>query len=150
MRNNKGNILMTVLVLMTISLVLLLGVTYFVTTYIKSLGELKKEAVRFYGSEGGVLAMAAFLSDFGRRWGFLPPAGEIQQSPTDNYTSFSHILAETMRYRVGYETMWRGADVKIVSVSPCVESDDVSEAISQAKAAVETLIFIPLSQVGYD
>ena len=52
MRNNKGNILMTVLVLMTISLVLLLGVTYFVTTYIKSLGELKKEAVRFYGSEG--------------------------------------------------------------------------------------------------
>ena len=132
--NEQGFVLITVVLFMALFAILGLMLMYKVTLTTKASGLTKMGMVRFQGAEGGALAVASWMAKYKRT--DVP----VEVIKTGNYSATVVPLGNTIRYPVGYSTMWKGADIRINSVSPPAPND---------KSEVEMVVFIPLSPVGY-
>lgn len=130
--NEKGFVLITVILFLAIFMALSFTLLYKITSTIKISGITKTGLVRFHGAEGGALSVASYMAKYKET---NVPLDVLE---TENYKVTSTPLGDTIRYPIGYSTMWKGVTVKIDSVSKPVESSEV-----------EMVVFIPVSPVGY-
>jgi hypothetical protein len=107
---------------------------YTITSTVKSSGLLSLEAGRYYGTEGGVLSVISYMTLYKRT--DVP----LDVTLSDTYSVSTLNLGNTVRYPVGYSTLWRGADVRIDSKSPPPPNDTKE---------IEAVAFIPNAPVGY-
>lgn len=123
------------IVIMTLAIILIVGIMLVKMTSmnLKSSVEKKKGLERFYGAEGGIFAVAGWMTFYKR---FDLPQDVLK---TDSYEANAKVLGETVRYQVGYSTLWKGSDVLINSESPP----------GDPKAEIEAVVFIPVFPVGY-
>ncbi len=132
-KDQQGMVLVLVLMLLVLFTAMGILLMYMVTSTIKSSGLLRMEETRFYGAEGGVLAVTAYMTQYHR----TDAPEDITNSTT--YQTTVTYLGQTINYPIGYSTLWKGANVKINSVSPPANST----------AEIEAVVFIPVSPVGY-
>jgi hypothetical protein len=127
-------VFVTVLLFLFIFMILGLMMMYKITSTIKISGITKVGMTRFHGSEGGAISVAAYMTKYKET--NVPPT----ILKTAQYEATVTPLGNTIRYPVGYASLWKGADIQINSVSP-PRPNDTSE--------VETVAFVPLTPVGY-
>jgi hypothetical protein len=135
----NGIALVTSLIFMLLFTIMGMMLMYMVTSTVKASGLLIKDSQRYYGAEGGVLSVAAYMTFYKR----TDAPKDITDPDPDKPYSFKATtlyLGETVRYPVGYSTLWKGADVRINSQSP-PPPNDIKE--------VEAVVFIPTTPVGY-
>ena len=132
-KNQQGMVLVLVLMLLLLFTAMGILLMYMVASTIKSSGLLKTEKTMFYGAEGGVLAVTAYMTQYHR----TDAPEDITNSTT--YQATITYLGDTIAYPKGYSTQWKGANVKIDSVSPPTNST----------AEIEAVVFIPIAPVGY-
>jgi len=137
-RNQRGAVMVLVLMLLLLFTAMGLLLMYMITSTVKSSGLLRSEEAGFYGAEGGVLAIAAYMTAYHRTdfpinelQSLLPGAGAWSATYTP--------LGPTIMYPVGYSTLWTGVSEQIDGVSPPTNST----------SEVEAVVFIPVSPVGY-
>lgn len=130
----QGMALVIALSLLLVFSVMGMMLMYTITSTVKGSGYLRQATERFYGAEGGVLSVAAYMTYYKRT--------DAPRDITDTAKFKATILylGQTVRYPVGYSTQWTGADVRINSKAPPPPDD---------KAEVETVVFIPTAPVGY-
>jgi hypothetical protein len=131
---DDGIALVTSLIFMLLFTVMGMTLIYSITSTVKASGLLIKDSQRYYGAEGGVLSVAAYMTFYKR----TDAPRDITDS--DTFIATTLYLGETVRYPVGYSTLWKGADVRINSKSPPTPND-IKE--------VEAVVFIPTTPVGY-
>jgi hypothetical protein len=131
--DQQGMIMVLVLMLLLLFTAMGILLMYMVASTIKSSGLLKTEETRFYGADGGVLAVTAYLTQYHR----TDAPADITSST--NYQATITYLGQTITYPIGYSTLWKGANVKINSVSPPTNST----------AEIEAVVFIPVAPAGY-
>ncbi|MBI4687385.1 MAG: hypothetical protein HY756_06350 [Nitrospirae bacterium] len=107
---------------------------YTITSTVKTSGLLTMESKRYYGAEGGILSVAAFMTFYKRT------DAPKDVTETNTFTATTLYLGDTVRYPIGYSTLWKGADVRINSQSP-PPPNDMKE--------VEAVVFIPVAPAGY-
>jgi hypothetical protein len=107
---------------------------YTITSTVKSSGLLSLEASRYYSTEGGVLSVISYMTLYKR----VDVPKDVTDS--DTYSVSTLNLGQTVRYPVGYSTLWKGVDVRINSKSPPPPND---------KKEIEAVAFIPTAPVGY-
>jgi hypothetical protein len=134
MKNEKGFILITVIMFLAVFMVLGFMLLYKITSTVKISGLSKIEMYRFHGAEGGALSVVSYMAKYRET---NPPADVLK---TGEYEVDVVPLGDTIRYPVGFTSLWKGADMKINSVSP-PKPADTSE--------VEMVVFIPITPVGY-
>lgn len=130
--NEQGFVLITVILFLAIFMILSFTLLYKITSTIKISGITKMGMARFHGAEGGALSVASYMAKYKET---NVPLDVLE---TENYRVVATPLGDTIRYPVGYSTMWKGVTVKINSVSKPVESSEV-----------EMVVFVPVSPVGY-
>jgi hypothetical protein len=130
--NEQGFVLITVILFLAVFMILSFTLLYKITSTIKISGITKMGLVRFHGAEGGALSVASYMAKYKET---NVPLDVLE---TENYRVVATPLGDTIRYPVGYSTMWKGVTVKINSVSKPVESSEV-----------EMVVFVPVSPVGY-
>ncbi len=139
--DQRGIALVTALLFLLVFSIMAVMLVYMITSTVKTSGLLRLEAERFYGAEGGVLSVLGYMTLY-KRTDAPRDITDPCTIPTDMgcFKVTTLFLGETVRYPVGYSTLWKGADVKINSVSPPPPDD---------KAEVEVVAFIPTAPVGY-
>jgi hypothetical protein len=130
----QGFILVTVLLLLVLITLIGFTLSYKIISTIKISGLTKMGMVRFYGAEGGTLSVTAYMTNFKRT------DAPLDVTLTSFFKANIKVLGDTIRYPVGYGTLWKGADIQINSVSPPPPND---------RSEVEAVVFIPVSPVGY-
>src|SRR5271157_4555953 len=115
-RNQQGTVLVLVMMLLLLFTTMGILLMYMVTSTIKSSGLLKMEDLRFYGAEGGVLAVAAYMTQYHQVT--VPHDVTDQTTPQPGYHADHHSLGQTIAYPIGYSTLWVGENVYIDSISP--------------------------------
>jgi len=134
MKNEQGFVLITVIMFLAVFMVLGFLLLYQITSTIKISGLSKMEMFRFHGAEGGALSVVSYMAKYKET---NPPADVLK---TGAYEAVVVPLGDTIRYPVGFTSLWKGVDMKINSVSP-PKPADTSE--------VEMVVFIPITPVGY-
>ena len=130
----RGMILVTTLLFLLLFTVMGSMLLYMITSSVKISGLTALESTRFYGTEGGVLAVAAYMTLYRR----TDPPNDILNTPA--YATNVTFLATTIRNAPGYASLWKGMDVQINSKSPAPPAD-LNE--------VEAIVFIPNAPIGY-
>ena len=125
----KGSVLLIVLILALIIFAVSLSVSKFITLNFKSLSYEKLETLHFLGAEGGIYAVSGWMYFYKR----VDIPKEVAH--TDSYDVKVNILKNTIRYPVGYASLWKGFDVKLNSYSNETE--------------IEAVVFVPVAPVGY-
>lgn len=134
-RNQQGMVLVLVLMMLLLFTAMGILLMYMVASTIKSSGLLKSEEIQFYGAEGGVLAVTAYMTVYHQ--GTAPEDITTQAS----YYATTTPLGQTIAYPIGYSTQWKGFNMKINSVSPPPPAASTS--------AIEAVVFIPVAPAGY-
>lgn len=134
MNNDDGFVLLTVILFLAIFMILSMTLLYKITSTIKISGINKTGTIRFHGAEGGAIAAAAYMSKYKRT--DIP----LDLLETPDYTITTRVLGDTIRYPVGYSSLWKGATIQINSVSP---------PAGVRTSEVEMVVFVPISPVGY-
>jgi len=132
--SEEGFVLITVILFLALFAVLSMTLLYKITSTIKISGVNKTGMMRFHGAEGGAIAAAAYMSKYKRT--DIP----LDLLVTPDYTVTTRVLGDTIRYPVGFSSLWKGATIQINSISP-PSGSDTSE--------VEMVVFVPISPVGY-
>jgi len=135
-KNERGFLLVSTLLFLALFTILGMMLMYKVTSTIKISGLSRMEMTRFHGAEGGALSVAAYMTQYRR----TDPPEDVTITDTREFEAGVTLLGDSIRYPVGYSTLWKGGDVQINSVSPPTPDD---------KSEVELAVFIPVSPVGY-
>ncbi len=133
-KNEQGFVLIGVIMFLVMFMVLGMMLMYKITSTVKISGLNKLGMMRFQGAEGGAIAVASYMSKY--RATDIP----LDVLSTNEYTVTTKVLADSISYPVGYSTLWRGVNMQINSVSPPVPNDTTE---------IETVVFVPLTPIGY-
>lgn len=125
----KGSALIVVLFIVSLLLLLAIGVSKLLVSNIKTQVKEREAFIQFQNADGGIYAVAGWMYIYRR---FDVPR-EI--TDTETYKVRFSILKNTVRYPVGYSSAWLGFDVRLNSSSETKE--------------VESVIFVPVTPVGY-
>ncbi len=127
--NNKGSILIVVVLILAIITGLAFSLSRMITLNLQGLNAQNKEFLHFENADGGIFAVAGWMYYYKR----ADVPREV--STTDSYSARFSLLGNTNRYPVGYSTSWKGFDTKINSRANTTE--------------VESVVFIPVAPAGY-
>lgn len=133
LQEEKGVALITVTIFMALMLVLGLAILHMSTTDIKTSGIMRQEITNFYGADGGISAVSAWMTLYKRT--DLP----AEVLTTNDYKATFEIMGDSIRDAEGYSVQWKGMNVKVNSQSP--PTSPVSE--------IEAVVFVPVAPVGY-
>ena len=141
--------LVVTLMLLLVFSVMGVMLMYSITSTVKSSGLLSQEAFSYYGTVGGVFAVAGYMTLFKTQFvpeDILNPTNAVMSNQTgeSNYSATTHILGSTVRNPVGYSTLWVGLDVLVTSVSP-----PLAQQVNGVHKEVDAVVFIPNAPVGY-
>ena len=134
--NEQGFVLISVILFLVIFMILGMTLMYKITATVKVSGLNKLGMIRFQGAEGGAIAVASYMSKY--RGTNVPQ--DILQPATGEYSATAQVLGDSISYPLGYSSLWRGVNMQINSVSPPAPND---------KTEIETVVFIPLTPIGY-
>jgi hypothetical protein len=151
----RGMALVVTLMLLLVFSVMGVMLMYSITSTVKSSGLLSQEAFSYYGTVGGVFAVAGYMTLYKTQ--FVPEdilnpstgtvydnATLVKQTAASNYSASTQILGPTVRNPVGYSTLWVGLDVLVKSVSP-----PLAQQVNGVHKEVDAVVFIPNAPVGY-
>lgn len=130
----RGFVLISVIMFLALFMVLATMLMYKITSTVKISGLNKAGLTRFQGAEGGAIAVASYMSKYKRT------DTPLDILSTSEYTAITKVLGDTISYPVGFSSLWKGVNMQINSMSPPVPND---------KTEIETVVFIPISPVGY-
>ncbi|MFQ5559643.1 MAG: hypothetical protein ACE5FU_03520 [Nitrospinota bacterium] len=133
LKAKEGIALITVLMFMTTMAIFGFMLLDMSMSNIKTGNVLEDEMSRFYGADGGVHAVAGWMTLYKRT---DTPAEVLV---TNDYTATSTIMGATVRDAEGYSVQWKGMNVLIQSQSPPVNPT----------STIESIIFVPIAPVGY-
>lgn len=139
MHNDDGFVLITVILFLAIFAVLSMTLLYKITSTIKISGINKAGTMRFHGAEGGAIAAASYMAKYKRT--------DIPQDllETPEYRVETRVLGDTIRYPIGFSSLWKGATIQVNSVSVPPTTAPADSPTSE----VELVVFVPISPVGY-
>ena len=134
--DQRGIALVVTLSFLLVFSVVAMMLLYTITSTVKSSGLLVLEAKRFYGAEGCVLSMAAYMTLYKR----ADPPVNVTDPPDLSCKGTFFYLGDAVRNAVGYSTLWKGSDTRLNCKSP-PPPNDIKE--------IEAVIFVPNAPVGY-
>ena len=130
-QSESGFVLLTSLLLLLLFTTMGLGSLASIQSTVKSHGMLRLDTIRFYETDGGLLAVFGYMTAFKR----TDVPHEIKHTPV--YDVKIKVFGDSVRYPAGFSVLWKGADVKATSKS----KDNLAE--------IEAIAFIPTTPAGY-
>jgi len=127
----SGFVLLTMLLLLFLFTAMGIASLAGIKSTVKSSGMLQRDTIRYYETDGGILSVFGYMTAFKR----TDVPSEVKH--TSVYDVTFTVFGESVRYPPGFSTLWKGADVKAVSVS----KDNLAE--------IEAIAFIPTTPAGY-
>ena len=129
--SQSGFALLTILLLLLLFTAMGLASLASIKSTFKSTGMLYRDSVRYYETDGGILAVFGYMTAFKR----TDVPNEIKH--TAIYDVTLKVFGSSVRYPPGFSTLWKGADVKATAKS----KDNLAE--------IESIAFIPTTPAGY-